>query len=105
MHNFPLHIDIELYHSVFSKYPEINEVIVYGQEIANEGQAQGIAITLVGNQITRQLAQNISSEIKELPVFALAEIEISAYQSLDCGKLLKRIKETGRVLYARVAYE
>jgi len=83
---------------VFAKYPQIEEVIIYGSRAkGNFSEGSDIDITLKGNAITHPIFLAVSSDIDDLntPYF----FDISIYNKLDSNSLLEHIHRVGQTFY------
>jgi predicted nucleotidyltransferase len=83
---------------VFSKYPEIQEVIIYGSRAKGcFREGSDIDITLKGDQITDEICAKIWLDIDELNLPYL--FDISVYQLLETDSLLDHISRVGKCFY------
>ncbi len=95
---------IDKIQKVFSKYPEIEQVIIYGSR-ANGLYRNGsdIDITLLGNNISDEIMSKIFWEIDELNTPYL--FDISIFTSLKLPSLIHHIEKVGQVFYDKKLVE
>lgn len=83
---------------VFAKYPEIEEVIIYGSRAkGNYSEGSDIDITLKGDTITNTTFLTVTSDIDDLNTPYL--FDISIYHKLDSNSLLEHIDRVGQTFY------
>ena len=86
--------------SVFVKYPEIEEVFVYGSRAkGNYHLGSDIDITLKGKDISDQTRSDVWLDIDDLNTPYL--FDISIYCKLTSESLLDHIDRVGKLLYKR----
>lgn len=86
--------------SVFAKYPEIEEVIIYGSRAkGNFREGSDIDITLKGEKLSPQLVSKLYWEIDELNTPYLFDISIFAH--LTNTELKAHIQRVGQLFYVR----
>lgn len=86
--------------AVFSKYENIEQVILYGSRAkGNFKQASDIDLTLLGCNISLSQINEIESEMDEL--LLPYKIDISAYSQIENQNLKNEISQTGKLLYAK----
>ncbi len=89
--------------SIFKKYSEIEEVILYGSRaIGNYKNGSDIDLTLKGKTITLSLLFKIETELDDL--LLPHEIDLSIYHKIEKDDLLKHIKRVGRIFYENIGY-
>jgi len=91
---------ITILYSVFKKYPDIKQVILYGSRaIGNFHSGSDIDITLkTENSFTRKDLLNITGDFddSDMPYF----IDVSVYDKLSNPDLKAHIDRVGKVLYS-----
>ena len=86
--------------SVFAKYPEVEEVIIYGSRAkGNFREGSDIDITLKGQSLNDSVLSNIFWEIDDLNTPYL--FDISIYDQLDSPDLAEHINRVGQVFYTK----
>jgi uncharacterized protein len=89
---------LEKIQSVFKKYQEIEEVLIYGSRAkGNYREGSDIDITLKGEKLTHSLLASIEQDIDELNTPYL--FDISIYHLLKSPSLIDHIDRIGQVLY------
>ena len=87
--------------SIFSKYPEIKEVIIYGSRAkGNFRPGSDIDITLVGEHLTDDIRSKVWIEIDDLNTPYL--FDISVFHLLGTKSLVEHINRVGKVFYMKV---
>ena len=85
---------------VFSNYPEILEVVLYGSRAAgNFRPGSDIDLTLKGEILDLKQQNAIENDLDDL--LLPYEIDLSIYQQIDNPQLLEHIKRVGTVFYQR----
>ena len=97
--NFGLSAEvIEKFHSVFKKYPEVEEVIIYGSRAKGTYRpGSDIDITLKGENITEATRAKIWLDLDDLNTPYL--VDLSIFDSLDSANLLEHIARVGKMFY------
>lgn len=86
--------------SVFEKYPEIEEVIIYGSRAkGNYKEGSDIDITIKGENVTDKTLFRIAQDLDELNTPYL--FDISAYHTLTSEGLINHIKRIGQTFYKK----
>jgi predicted nucleotidyltransferase len=86
--------------SVFEKYPEVEEVIIYGSRSkGNYRQGSDIDITIKGEHVTDKTLSKIAQDLDDLNTPYL--FDISAYHSLTSEHLMHHIQRVGQVFYQK----
>lgn len=86
--------------SVFDKYPEIEEVIIYGSRAkGSHREGSDIDITLKGTGLTDSIRSKVWLDIDELNTPYL--FDISIYHNLHSPDLEEHIDRVGKVLYSK----
>lgn len=86
--------------SIFSKYPSIEEVVIYGSRAkGNYRPGSDIDITLKGQQIEGSILSKIEEEIDDLNSPYL--FDISIFNKLNSPDLESHIQRIGQVFYKK----
>ncbi len=89
---------IEAIKSVFSKYTEIEKVILYGSRAkGNYTNGSDIDLTCFGNELTISLIHKIENDIDDL--LLAYSFDISILENITNDNLLDHIKRVGIVFY------
>lgn len=92
--------DIEKINSVFSKYEQVEEVLLYGSRAkGNYKPASDIDLTLIGNNIDLGLQLKIELELDDL--LLPYKFDISIYRIIENPEFIAHIKRVGKVFYKR----
>jgi uncharacterized protein len=90
---------IEKIKSVFIKFPEVEEVIIYGSRAkGNFREGSDIDITLIGKNLDETIRNKISIAIDALNTPYL--FDISIFKKLNSASLEDHINRVGQVFYA-----
>ncbi len=96
-------IDANAIHSitgVFSLFPQVDEVILYGSRAkGNFKEGSDIDLTLKGKAIDLEVLNSISSKLYDLPLPYM--FDLSVFEQIENPELLEHIKRVGRVFYKR----
>ncbi len=85
--------------SVFEKYSDVNEAIIYGSRArGNFRKGSDIDLSLKG-KISNEILSNILSDIDELNTPYL--FDISIYEKLTSKELISQIDKYGKLFYNR----
>ncbi|GFO66328.1 nucleotidyltransferase domain-containing protein [Geomonas paludis] len=91
---------IEKIRSVFSRYPEIEEVILYGSRaMGRHRNGSDIDLTMVGEGVTHALQLKVENELDDL--LLPYKIDLSVLTAIDNAELLAHIQRVGIVFYRR----
>lgn len=91
---------IDKINSVFIKYPEVEQVIIYGSRSkGNYRNGSDIDITLKGKHLTDQIRSKISWDIDDLNTPYL--FDISIFDQLNSPDLEEHIERVGQVFYSK----
>ncbi len=91
---------IDNINSVFRKYAEIEEVIIYGSRAKGNYKAgSDIDITIKGEKVTDSTRSNVSMDIDDLNTPYL--FDISLHQTLNSPTLMAHIDRVGQQFYHR----
>lgn len=86
--------------SVLKKYPEVEQVIIYGSRVkGNYREGSDIDITLKGKSLTDNILSKISLDIDDLNTPYL--FDISIFDKLHSPDLEEHINRLGQVFYIR----
>lgn len=91
---------IKRFHEVFVKYPEIEEVIIYGSRSKDTyREGSDIDITLVGENITEEMRSKVCLDIDGLNTPYL--VDLSIFYKLDSQNLIEHIERVGKIFYKK----
>lgn len=91
---------IEQMISVFKKYAELEQVILYGSRAkGNFKNGSDIDLTLVGEQLNLKLTNKIENELDDLML--PYTFDVSIYNYINNSNLLEHIKRVGKVFYRK----
>lgn len=83
---------------VFSKYPEIKKVFLYGSRAkGNFKTGSDIDLSLIGDRLNNSLLNKISCELDDL--LLPYTFDLSIYNHISNKDLLEHIKDVGIVFY------
>lgn len=86
--------------SVFEKYPEVEEVIIYGSRAkGNYREGSDIDITLKGKELDDHIRSKIYFDIDDLNTPYL--FDISIFDKLNSPDLEDHIKRIGKIFYKK----
>jgi len=91
---------IESFYSIFSCYPEIDQVILYGSRakgLFREGS--DIDLTIKSSKLSLQQLNRIEDDIDDLLLPYL--LDISLFSVIDNPDLINHINRVGKVLYQK----
>ena len=93
---------IKKYCRVFSSYPEIEEVVIYGSRAkGNFREGSDIDLSLKGKKLTEAIRSKVWLDLDELNTPYL--IDLSVYHFLDSASLIEHINRVGKLFYAKAA--
>ena len=91
---------IKLLRSVFSRYPSIEVVILYGSRAkGNFKPSSDIDLTIVGPQVDLSIRFKIENEIDDL--LLPYKVDLSLFHQIDNLELIDHIKRVGVEFYKR----
>ncbi len=91
---------IDKINSVFAKYPEVEEVVIYGSRAkGNYRNGSDIDITLKGEHLTSQILSRINSDIDDLNTPYM--FDISIFHKLHSTDFIEHIVRVGQVFYKK----
>lgn len=89
---------IRKFHSVFVRYPEVEEVIIYGSRAkGNYREGSDIDISLKGDQLTEDIRAKIWLDIDDLNTPYL--VDLSIFDALNSENLKNHIRRVGKRFY------
>ena len=92
--------DIKLIKSVFTKYPEIERVVLYGSRaMGTYRNNSDIDLTLFGKKLDLTLQQAIENDLDDL--LLPWRFDVSIFERLTNKDLLTHINRVGKVFYQR----
>lgn len=93
---------IEKIRSVFSRHPQVEEVVLYGSRATGKHRnGSDIDLTMVGGGITHSVQLEIENELDDL--LLPYKIDLSVLTSIDNAELIEHIRRVGVVFYSRPA--
>lgn len=97
-HTFGLSADdIALYQSVFTQYPQIKQVILYGSRAKGTYRASSdIDLTIIGD-LDWPTFIRLESELDDL--LLPYQVDLSLYAQIDNPELIEHIQRVGKVFY------
>ena len=91
---------IDKFTAIFSKYPEIKEVVIYGSRAKGDFRpGSDIDITLKGNKITPDIRSKVWLDLDEANTPYL--IDLSIFHQLDSNGLIDHINRVGETFYKK----
>ena len=91
---------IDRINAVFSKYPDIEKVVLYGSRAkGNYREGSDIDLTLMGGALSHAQLNHIETQIDDL--LLPYTIDISIFESIDNANLIDHIRRVGVVFYER----
>jgi len=91
---------IEKIRSVFRKWPEINEVVLYGSRaMGNFREGSDIDLTIKSEVLTLSQKFQIESELDDL--LLPYKIDLSILSMIDSLTLIEHIQRVGKVFYRK----
>ncbi len=95
---------IEKINNVFSNYPEIEQVILYGSRAkGNYRIGSDIDLTFTGKNITLKLLYKIENDLDELNL--PFTFDISIFSHIKNKQLIEHIQRVGKILYSKGSFE
>jgi len=89
---------IRKFYSVFSQFPEIEEVVIYGSRAkGNYREGSDIHITLKGENVDDAIRKKVYWELDDLNTPYL--IDLSVIDFLDSDSLIEHINRVGKTFY------
>lgn len=88
------------FQSVFAKYPEVTEVLIYGSRAkGNFREGSDIDLTLKGDKLSAGILRQIEQDLDELNTPYL--LDLSIHQQLTSESLKAHINRVGRTFYKK----
>jgi predicted nucleotidyltransferase len=88
----------EQINSIFSNYPQIESVLIYGSRAKGTHKPYSdIDLTIVGENINLTILQKIELELDDLML--PYKFDISEFKSIENKELLEHISRIGKVFY------
>lgn len=92
--------DVDKIKAVFSKYPQIEKVLIYGSRaMGNYKPASDIDLTLIGRNIDLSLKLKIEFELDDLML--PYKFDISIFDKITNPEFIDHINRVGREFYQR----
>ncbi|MDO8465465.1 MAG: nucleotidyltransferase domain-containing protein [Gallionella sp.] len=86
--------------AVFSAYPQINQVILYGSRAkGTQRNGSDVDLTILGEDITLAQLLKIENDLDEL--LLPYRIDLSLYHHIDNPDLIEHIRRVGKIFYTR----
>jgi predicted nucleotidyltransferase len=90
--------------AVFSKYPHVEKVMIYGSRaMGNYKNGSDIDLTMFGDSITERDRRDIFFELDNLPIPYM--VDLSIFSKLNHEDLEAHIRRVGQIFYERVCLE
>jgi predicted nucleotidyltransferase len=91
---------IEQIQAVFTNYPVIDRVIIYGSRVKGTYKTgSDIDLSMFGNTISSEIHTEIQSDLEDLPIPYM--IDLSIFEQIHNEKLKEHIMRVGQVFYER----
>jgi predicted nucleotidyltransferase len=92
--------DIEKLHSVFVRFPEVEEVVLYGSRAkGNYHNGSDIDITMKGEKLNGSIASEISLTLDDLLLPYM--IDLSIFHQISNPDLVNHINRVGQLFYKK----
>jgi predicted nucleotidyltransferase len=92
--------DIEKIQGVFTNFPEVEKVVLYGSRAkGNYKPASDIDITLIGEQLNLTVVNSIETQIDDLLLPYM--FDISILRQISNPDLVEHINRVGQVFYEK----
>lgn len=89
---------IQKINSVFAKYPQVREVLVYGSRSKGTYRpSSDIDLTMLGTDLDTTLLLKIENDLDDL--LLPYQIDLSIYTQIENPDVVEHIKEYGQVFY------
>lgn len=89
--------------NTFSKYPEIEEVILFGSRAkGNYKKGSDIDLAIKGEYCNKQIAMNINGFVNE-ELSTPYHVDIISYNELDNDNLKEHVNRVGKIFYKKKA--
>ena len=91
---------IDRINTVFSRYPDIEQVVLYGSRAkGNYQNGSDIDLTLIGDALSHAQLTRIETEIDDL--LLPYSVDLSLFKHIDNVNLIDHIQRIGIVFYSR----
>ncbi|MDR2802422.1 MAG: nucleotidyltransferase domain-containing protein [Prevotellaceae bacterium] len=92
--------DIEKLYSVFVRFPEVEEVVLYGSRAkGNYCDHSDIDLTMRGNRLDGTISDKVALALDDLLLPYM--IDLSVYHQLDNPDLIEHINRVGKTFYKK----
>lgn len=92
--------EITLMQSIFKKYPQVEQVVLYGsRSMGNYRLNSDIDLTLKGNNLTLNQLNNINDDLDELNM--PYTIDLSIFSMITNNDLIDHIRRQGKLFYQK----
>ncbi len=93
-------LTIEKINTVFSQYPEVEKVVLYGSRAkGNFKNGSDIDLTLEGNNLSLSILYKIDNDLDDL--LLPYTFDLSIFKHIDNADLIDHIKQVGVVFYSQ----
>jgi predicted nucleotidyltransferase len=90
--------------NIFAKYPEVNQVIVYGSRAkGNFSERSDIDLIIKDSKISRTIINKIMLDFEESNIPFI--VELQNYDNLKNLELIDHINRVGKIIYERVNFK
>jgi predicted nucleotidyltransferase len=91
---------IDRINTVFSRYPDIKQVVLYGSRAkGNYQNGSDIDLTLIGDALSHAQLTRIETQIDDL--LLPYSVDLSLFKHIDNVNLIDHIQRIGTVFYSR----
>lgn len=92
--------DIEKLHGVFTRFPEVEEVVLYGSRAkGNYRDRSDIDLTIRGRRLDGTVSAQIAQALDDLLLPYM--IDLSIYHQLNNPDLMEHINRAGKLFYKK----
>jgi predicted nucleotidyltransferase len=92
--------DIEKLHSVFMRFPEVEEVVLYGSRAkGNYHHGSDIDITMKGEELNGDMSSKILLALDDLLLPYM--IDLSIFRQINNPDMIDHINRVGQLLYKK----
>lgn len=93
---------IERLQQIFTSYPQIEEVVLYGSRATGTfRKGSDIDLTLRGENVNFTVLTKIMAEVESCSI--PYKVDLSVYQTIENAKLREHIAQYGKLFYAKAA--
>lgn len=90
--------------NIFAKYPEVNQVFVYGSRAkGNFSERSDIDLIIKDSKISRTIINKIMLDFEESNIPFI--VELQNYDNLKNLELIDHINRVGKIIYERVNFK